>query len=47
MLWFATVAQMIWIGIWAHHHGNVHRVQYALFSTLGFAALGVTRGRYA
>jgi putative oxidoreductase len=45
-LWLAIVAQVVWIGIWVHHHVSVHGVQYALFSTLGFAVLGITRGRY-
>jgi putative oxidoreductase len=46
VLWVAIAAQVIWIGVWVHHHGSVHGVQYALFSTLGFAVLGITRGRY-
>ena len=45
-LWVAIVAEAIWIGMRVHLHGSFHGVQYALFSTLGFAMLGITRGRY-
>jgi len=46
VLWLVIVAQVIWIGGWIQHHGNSHGIRYALFSTLAFSILGITRERY-
>ncbi len=46
MLWLALGVQGIWLAMKiAQQHGSLHGLLYALFASLGFAALAALRGR--
>lgn len=45
--WAAIASQTVWlVANLVQQHGSTHGLQYALYSTVGFAAIVATRGRY-